>query len=298
MKKCLTRCLPLALALLASHAMAGSPAPEPGPEAAGLRLRLIVTPHPDNGLEGYDIQLTLINVRPETVPLRAYQWRSRRHGGGFTDFFEAASSIESYPAIEPWLGQIQASVAPAPAEPEYNLKPGEPLSRQWHTAGRHLKNTVSNPLEVQNPEFNQPGLYSVQATLVLAAGADHVRLRSNEQLVPIGGSVAMPKHTYGPLWWTDERDKTAGLGLGSLHQIAVADRFLVRSGNIGMTWTLTITKVEPDRSLGALEPSQPSPTPAFPSRGAFATLIPANPANNSTHPPDAPAPRRQPRASP
>lgn len=31
-------------------------------------------------------------------------------------------------------------------EPEYALKPREVLLLKWHTAGRHLKNTVSNPL--------------------------------------------------------------------------------------------------------------------------------------------------------
>jgi hypothetical protein len=159
------------------------------------------------------------------------------------------------------------------AEPEYTLKPGEILSVKWHTTGRHLKNKVSNPLEVQNPEFIQNGLHSVHASIVIMTAGREVRVRSNEQLVPIGGSREAPKHTCGPLWWTDEQTKTATLGLGSLDQIVPGDRFLIQSGGIGWTWTLTIIKVETGQSTGTLEPSRVNPTPTFPSRGTYAALI-------------------------
>jgi hypothetical protein len=101
-----------------------------------------------------------------------------------------------------------------------------------------------------------------------------VLLRSNEQLIPIGGSRELPKHTYGPLWGAYEETKTAMLGLGSLHKIAMGDRFLIHTGTIGMTWTLTLTKVEADRSMGTLEPARTDPTPVFPRQGWNATLIP------------------------
>ena len=71
------------------------------------------------------------------------------------------------------------------------------MAVQWHTAGRHLKNKVSNPLEVQNPEFTEDGLYSVHAGIVLEIGGQMALLRSNEQLVAFGGSKTMPKQT---LW--------------------------------------------------------------------------------------------------
>ena len=64
------------------------------------------------------------------------------------------------------------------------------------------------------------------------------------------------------------------LGLGSLDRIVQGDRFLIQSGYIGMTWALTITNVEADHSTGTLDPSQRAPAPAFPSRGAYAALIP------------------------
>ena len=272
MKKCTVILLPLVLTLLTLRGLAESTPPEPGPESGALRLRLSVTPKPDGGNEGYDVQVDLISVSRESIVLKA-NWRSGFHEGGFKEYLEAATSIESYPAIEPWLGQVQVG-RDKERQPEYAIKPGETLSLKWHTKGRHLKNKVSDPLEVQNPEFTENGLHSVHARLVIATAGRSVQLRSNEQLVPIGGSRELPKHTYGPLWDANEETKTATLGLGSRHKIMPGDRFRIQSGTIGMTWTLTITKVEADRSFGNLEPSQVNPMPAFPLRGANAALIP------------------------
>ncbi len=262
----------LALAVLSSPAL--GELPEPGPEESGLRLRLVVDARPTGGKEGYEVQVGLVNGGAQTVMLRAHHWRSERHDGEFREFVEAAVSIESFPEIEPWLGQVMAPLEGATAEPEYTLKPGEALSVAWRTTGRHLKNIVGNPLEIQNPEFTQDGLHSVHATIALIAGAHPVRLRSNEQLVPIGGSRKMPKSTYGPLWSADETTRTAMLGLGSLQKVNRGDKFLIHSGIIGLTWTLTITNVEPDHSVGILKPSQTDPLPSFPGRGSRAALIP------------------------
>lgn len=260
------------LATLCLRSHAEPPTPNPGPEAGGLRLSLVITPRPAGGNEGYDVQLALTNSSSENIKLQATQWRARRHEGGFEDYLEAAASVESYPAIEPWLGQTLASVTNSPPEPGYELKPAETLSRRWHASGRRLKNRVSNPLEVQNPEFTESGLHSIHVTLVVMAGGRAVRLRSNEQLVPFGGSNKMPRHTYGHLWWTAEKTRTASLNLGSMHGALAGDRFLIQSENIGMTWTLTLTKIEPDHSLGTLEPSRANPMPPFPSHGAPAAL--------------------------
>ena len=274
MKKGVRMFIPLALAMLTARGLAGPALPEPGPEAAGLRLRLVVAPHPEGGKQGYDVQVDLISVSREAILLRASHWRSARHEGGFREYLEAAVSIESYPAIEPWLGQVMEPLQGTTGEPEYALKPSATLSLNWQTTGRHLKNSVSNPLEVQNPEFAQDGLYSVHVSIVLLAGDGSVRLRSNEQLVPMGGSREAPKHTYGPLRWVDENSKTARLGLGSLDKIVPGDRFCIQSGIIGKTWTLTIKSVDANDSTGTLEPSQVNPAPAFPLRGAYAAIIP------------------------
>jgi hypothetical protein len=272
MKESVLMFLPLIsfLTLLPRCGLAEPALPEPGPESAGLRLRLLVTPHPEGGKEGYDVQVDLINFTAESISLRPNHWRSGRNEVGIKADLEAAVSIESYPAIEPWLGQVGSRTE---EPPEYSLKPREIVSLKWRTTGRHLKNRVSNPLEVQNPEFTEAGLYSVHASIVLTVAGRSVLLRSNEQLVPIGGSHQLPRHTYGSLWWSDEKTKTAMLSLGSRQRIMPGDRFLIQSGNIGLTWTLTITRVEADRSFGSLEPVRENPTPAFPGPGANAALI-------------------------
>jgi hypothetical protein len=53
-------------------------------------------------------------------------------GGGFKEYVEAAASIESYPAIEPWLGQMALGPERTIPEPEYTLKPSETLSSISH----------------------------------------------------------------------------------------------------------------------------------------------------------------------
>ena len=272
MKKPVLMFLPLisVLTLLPPCGLAEPALPEPGPESGGLRLRLLVTTHPEGEKEGYEVQVDLINFTAESISLRPNHWRSGRNEVGIKADLEAAVSIESYPAIEPWLGQVGSRTE---EPPEYTLKPREIVSLKWRTTGRHLKNHVSNPLEVQKPEFTEAGLYSVHASIVLTVAGRSVLLRSNEQLVPIGGSHQLPRHTYGSLWWSDEKTKTAMLSLGSRQRIMPGDRFLIHSGNIGMTWTLTITRVEADRSFGSLEPVRENPTPAFPGPGANAALI-------------------------
>jgi hypothetical protein len=262
----------LALGLSSLRSLAADALPEPGPESAGLRMRLLVTLSGPGAPEGYGVQVDLINTTPDAITFRAHRPSSRIEGG-VEARLEAAVSIESYPAIQPWLGQVMADREGSTPEPEYTLPAGETLSLKWQTVGRHLKNRVTNPLEVQNPEFTEDGLHSMHATLVVRAGGHPVLLRSNEQLVRVGGSAQLPKHTYAPIWWTDEKTRTAELSLGSQHKVAPGDRFIVHTGTIGMTWTLTITKVEDDRSLGSLAPSQETPLPRFPSPGAFAGLI-------------------------
>ena len=103
-------------------------------------------------------------------------------------------------------------------------------------------------------------------------------LRSNEQLVAVGGNTGAPKHTYGQLWGTEADTRTARLGLGSLHQVEPGDEFQIRTGMMDF-WKLTITQVEPETSTGRLEhlprvgPNPTNPNPRFPERYQNATLI-------------------------
>ena len=155
-------------------------------------------------------------------------------------------------------------------QPEQVLEKGAVLSVRWQTQGRHLKNRVTNPNEVQNPEFPFPGLYSVHATLNVITSERTVPLRSNEQLVSVGGSRALPKSTLGQLAQVEADGKTAMLNLGSRHKIEPGDQF--EHNSKGDYWKLTVTKVEPTYSMGNLEMQAPARlTPPLP--GSEVTLI-------------------------
>jgi hypothetical protein len=241
--------------------------PEPGPEDGGLRMRLMVAPRTDTSKGGYDVRVDLLNTSERAITLRA-GW-TRDDAGDLKDYIDAATSIECVPAVRRWTGGVMHTERKSP-QPEQVLKPGETLSVRWRTEGRHLKNRVTNPNEVQNPEFPFPGLYSVHATVNVVTSERTVALRSNEQLISVGGSRALPKSTLGQLLHVDADSKTARLSLGSLQKIAPGDQFghLSKGGH----WELTITEVEPSYSVGTLElksPSQLSP----PVRGAEVTLL-------------------------
>ncbi len=239
----------LLFAITQQRAWAETPVVKPGPEQGGLRLRLEVAQRPEAGQEGYEVHIDVINVSAQPITLRA-GWRNE-DPGDVKDYLDAATSIECVPAIAPWIGGVMEGQRQAP-QPEYVLKAGETLPVRWQTDGRHLKNRVTNPNEVQNPKFPFPGLYSVHATLEVITSERTVKLRSNEQLVSVGGSHAMPKHTMGPLLDVDGEKKTAMVALGSMQQIAVGDQFEIGSPK-GMHWRLTITHVKPNLSWGDLE---------------------------------------------
>jgi hypothetical protein len=210
----------------------------------------MVASRTDAGKEGYDVRLDLLNDSRRPITLRA-KWRHEHDAGDVKAYLEAATSIECVPEVKPWAGAVQQGGRVSP-QPEQGLAPGETLSLRWQTEGRHLKNRVTDPNEVQDPTFPFPGLYSVHATLDVTSSEGTVRLRSNEQLVPVGGSRAMPKYTRGSLWNVDAEKKTALLGLGSLHQVRTGDQFEIGHPK-GMHWKLIITEVMPRYSVGKLE---------------------------------------------
>jgi hypothetical protein len=246
---------------------------EPGPEDGGLRLRLAVAPRAGEGKEGYEVRLDLLNTSRRPVTLRA-GWRHEGDAGDAKAYLEAATNIECVPEVAPWMGAVAQGRRVSP-QPEQGLGPGETLSVRWQTDGPHLKNRVTDPNEVQNPTFPLPGLYSVHATLDVITSDGTVRLRSNEQLVPVGGSRAMPRYTRGPLLQVDPGKKTAMLGLGFLHKVQVGNQFEIGHPK-GMHWKLTITEVMPGTSVGTLELLTRSTYPPYsepPSPLMLATLI-------------------------
>jgi hypothetical protein len=257
------------LALRAPAAVAADP--EPGPEHGGLRLRLVVMPRAAKEGEGFEVRVDLVNTSEQTITLEG-GWERDDDAGSVQDYLEAATTIECVPAIAPWIGGTQASPGRERPQPTHQLPAGETLSMRWQSAGRQLKNRVSDPIVVQNPTFPFPGLYSVHASLDVITTAGTFRLRSNEQLVPVGGSRSMPKHTYGQLWSVSEERKTATLGLGSLHQVQVGDQFDMPSKQA--YWRLTITEVRPrysDGTLTRVDGNAPDDSP-LPARFSHAIL--------------------------
>jgi hypothetical protein len=236
--------------------------PEPGPEESGLRMRLLVKPRTDAGKEGYDVRVDLLNTSERAIKLLG-KWRNEDRGD-VKDYIEAATSIECVPAIKRWMGGVQMGHRESP-QPEQIIEKGEVLSVRWQTAGRYLKNRVTNPNEVQNPHFPFPGLYSVHATVDVITRERTVPLRSNEQLVSVGGSNALPKSTLGQLGQVEADGKTAMLSLGARHKIEVGDQF--EHNSKGDYWKLTITEVNPGYSMGNLELKSPARlTPPVPGR--------------------------------
>jgi len=248
----------MALAVLAQ--------PEPGPDDSGLRLRFVVLPHSDTNGEGYDVHVDIINVTNHDITLHAESEEGNRDIKGL---LEAAINIETYPAIAPWLGQVVEFPHSRP-QVESVLKSGDKLSMEWHTTGRHLKNSVSNPLVIQNPGFPFPGLYSVHATLKIDTDGRLLSLRSNDQLVTVGDSRNIPKSSYGQLERVDADTKTATLNLGSLQQVRAGDEFKIQTSTIHF-WKLTITEVASNYSIGRFE-ILPLVIPAIPTNLDSRTL--------------------------
>ena len=247
---------------------------EPGPESGGLRMKLIVSPVKS----GLEVRVEIENVSDRPITMKGSWWHDSSDGD-FADYIAAALSIETWPAITPWMGQTMAGDRTKP-QPEQSLDSGKTWSTTWKTDGKRLKSHVTDPLSVHNPKFPFPGLYSVHGSLRITTtddinGEQKLMLRSNEQLVSVGDSKAAPKHTYGHLWGANEEDKTASLSLGQLQQIKVGDEFEIVTG-MGESWKLTITKVYPDGSSGKLDPLRKRAQdrrPPFPKRGDEATLI-------------------------
>ena len=89
MKSCLLALL-AALALPLGAAEPTIPLPEPGPEAGGLRLRLLVSPR--SGNEGYEVRVDLLNASDRTITVRA-NWRNDE-AGDLREYIDAGTSIE------------------------------------------------------------------------------------------------------------------------------------------------------------------------------------------------------------
>lgn len=266
--------IPFSLVLLIATTC--HPAQEFGPVSGGLRMRLEVTPLWEQTNEGFRVRINLLNTSKQDITIRP-RWTqpsSYQPQPGMQAYIEAALSIESFPPLAPWRGQV-GSGHPS-TEEQSVLKPGQPLSVEWNATGMRLKNKNPNPLESHNPEFIVAGLYSVHALLALTVDERPIVLRSKEQFVSIGGSQAMPRHTYGEIINVDSKKKTASLKLGSAQGVELGDHFQVERSYFVDTWELVITQVGNDFSNGRLElfdTKGEDYVPRFPADGVHATLV-------------------------
>lgn len=238
-------------------------------------MRLTVSP----AEAGHEVRVDIENVTKQPITMKAGWWHDT-NDGNFAEFIEGALSVETWPAIAPWIGQVMGEHRTKP-QPEQLLAPSETWSTSWKADGKTLKSHVADPLSVHNPEFPFPGLYAVHGLLTIAIadeadGERTVKLRSNEQLVSVGGSKAAPKHTHCQLWGANEEDETASLSLGQLAQIEKGDEFEIVTG-MGESWKLTIAEVYQESSRGKLELLRTNPEirreARFPGRSDEAALI-------------------------
>jgi hypothetical protein len=183
------------------------------------------------------------------------------------------------------------------AQPEYTLNANETLAIEWTTRGRKIR--------TDSPTFPLDGLYSVHASIRLClADAKQARrtalnraeladtgrsftkgvddsearntifLRSNEQLVPIGGSRAKPKNTMGRIIAVGHSG--AAIDLGAMHKVQIGDQFRVYSKYKAHQWILTIRQVMLNESAGVLEPvpsSRAKPDISYLKPGDLAELL-------------------------
>jgi hypothetical protein len=120
-----------------------------------------------------------------------------------------------------------------------------------------------------------PGLYSVRAVLAISTGGEPVLLRSNEQQFSAGGSIALPKSTYGQILWIGDESGSAQINLGRLQKVETGDQFRIRTG-YSEFYRLSINKIEPSWSTGVLFPeplpAESSQTVPWPRVGQAVTL--------------------------
>lgn len=263
---CRAAALSLSMVSLSVHGAEGLPTP--GPESEGLRLRLTVeSQHVADGDE-FRVRLDLINVTDAPVTVSGV-WPFGLDGS-FSEYMEGATSIRAFPEITLWGIQVSAERQPSPVA-RHTLAAGETLTVHWETRGHRLKHRVIRPLSNRNPYFPSDGLYGIHAELRLdiekAAGSAEeksssreagqsvrhpVRLRSNEQLVPVGGSNHAPKTSITTVRHINE-DLTEGeVSAGFVDGIKPGDRFLVRTG-MAVFWKLTVTEVHADYSRVKVE---------------------------------------------
>ena len=193
--------------------------PQPGPENAGLRLRLVVTSERVSNEDVHHVRLDLINATDQELTVST-DW-PHENEGDFEEYFESATSIHTYPEVMDSGIQVLRDTRESP-QPRHTISAQEMLTVQWTTHGRQLKNKVTRPTDNPNPSFPSAGLYSVHAGFAVpvdSGAAGDIRpvvLRSNEQLVSVGGSMHAPKQAVVQVYNVAADHSTCEIGVGSI----------------------------------------------------------------------------------
>ena len=271
--------------------------PTPGPERDGIRVRLIVESERVDDNDEFRVRVDLINVSDNTINLSG-DWPHHR-SGTFPEYVKAAAGIRTDPDIMLWGIQTMATRPPAPRS-DYTLASGETLTVEWTSQGRRLKTGVIFPNTTRNPYFPVDGLFRVTAEIPLfvqtpksdsdnadtgetqPAARRKILLRSNEQLVSIGGSTRAPKATMVKIGHLHEDGKSCNISAGQLSGAEKGDAYLARTG-MGVFWKLTVTEVHDHHSVAefTLQPIRESELPRVRpheklTAGRSAALIPLN----------------------
>ena len=274
-----------------SAAYADPVATDAGPENGGLRLHLKITPEASGSDEKYHVWVDLLNVSDHPIKLVA-EWDDDSQMGDFKNYLESVVSVETYPEIRPVYSSIVAGHRTSP-QPEYMLPANGALSLEWTSTGRRLKNKTISFYTTLNPAFPSDGLYSVHFTAKLRLGEPEtnqppakldprvemflnsqprgaVFLRSNEQLVSVGGKQELPQSTLARVLSTDTNKLTARIDLGMQQKVKPGQEF----GILSTAWKVRVTKVESSASEGDLLPLLGNENAL---KSALRTPIPANP---------------------
>jgi hypothetical protein len=248
-----------------------TPAPEPGPENSGLRLRLAVTP--DARADSKTINLELVNTGPKSVTLVG-EWNYREDKGDYAAFFEKRVAFLTYPEVQPQSFQTEGGTRSVP-QPEHELAPGKSLVVSWKTEGNQIRR--ESPFPGTTPVFPSAGLYGVRATIViLTKEGSRFLLASNEQPMMVGGVRTLPKYATGRVVSADPDKNLVTIDLGSDQKVEKGDAFLIHWG-LQASWRLTITNVGTwfsEGSITRLHHDGHPGTPGFPPKRLLAGLEP------------------------
>lgn len=223
-----------------------------GPQVEGLRMGLDIQATSSHGKDSYTVRIRIVNTgsRPITLVGKApYDSKSE----SYAEWLKTKLCFLTFPELLPPSAQTEGFEQVSP-RPRTTLSAGEEFSVTWKAEDRYLK---SEHYYNTTPYFPSEGLYSVRAKVIVHTDkAEDILLYSNEQAVPVGGSIALGKHGLAYVTHRDEEKQQVVLSLGSHHRIAIGDIFRVSAGSFS-GWMLTVVEVRSFSSLATAERTGP-----------------------------------------